>query len=107
MESPTYWTQEKHMQFLNTIEASFVRTMLQNSIHRRRFLRLDRHLPDAFDSTLNHRHRNPSCATKQNARSVGLAIIRRTKRSSLSFNSLEDQVVPQVGNEGEAALVIS
>lgn len=43
------WTEEKHVHFLNTMEDSFVRTML----HRYQHLRLDRHLPDTSESTLD------------------------------------------------------
>ncbi|KAK7357355.1 hypothetical protein VNO80_16639 [Phaseolus coccineus] len=42
------WTDEKHLHFLNTIEASFVRTMLH---HYAAPLRLDRYLPDTSEST--------------------------------------------------------
>lgn len=57
------WTNEKHMHFLNSMEASFVRSMFQNRAHRRR-LRLDRLLPDTADSTLdsplNHTKNHPT-----------------------------------------------
>ncbi|MBA0787076.1 hypothetical protein Gotri_027916 [Gossypium trilobum] len=44
------WTEETHVH-LNSIEAWFVRTMLQsNDCYN---LRLNRHLPDSFDSTLD------------------------------------------------------
>uniref|UniRef100_A0A2P2KX08 Uncharacterized protein MANES_14G027400 n=1 Tax=Rhizophora mucronata TaxID=61149 RepID=A0A2P2KX08_RHIMU len=44
------WTNEKHVHFLNSMEASFVRTMLENNT---RWLRLDRYLPDSSESTLD------------------------------------------------------
>jgi hypothetical protein len=44
------WTNEKHVHFLNSMEASFVRAMFENNtgIHR-----LDRYLPDSSESTLD------------------------------------------------------
>lgn len=46
-----YWTDEKHVQFLNSMEASFVRAMFQSNSHP--LPRLDRYLPDTSDSTLD------------------------------------------------------
>ncbi|KAG4182363.1 hypothetical protein ERO13_A09G040765v2 [Gossypium hirsutum] len=48
------WTEEKHVHFLNSMEAWFVRTMLENN--DRYTLRLDRHLPDTCESTLDSKH---------------------------------------------------
>ncbi|PPD70545.1 hypothetical protein GOBAR_DD32585 [Gossypium barbadense] len=50
------WTDEKHVRFLNSMEAWFVRTMLENNdlYHRR----LDRHLPDSSESTLDCKRHN-------------------------------------------------
>ncbi|TYH98225.1 hypothetical protein ES332_A12G294600v1 [Gossypium tomentosum] len=50
------WTDEKHVRFLNSMEAWFVRTMLENNdlYH----LRLDRHLPDCSESTLDCKQHN-------------------------------------------------
>ncbi|XP_022737457.1 uncharacterized protein LOC111290420 isoform X2 [Durio zibethinus] len=45
------WTDEKHVHFLNSMEAWFVRTMLENN--DRYNLRLDRYLPDSSESTLD------------------------------------------------------
>lgn len=50
--SSLYWTNERHVHFLNSIEASFVQTLLENN-NAARFLPLDRHLPDSTDSTLD------------------------------------------------------
>lgn len=44
------WTNEKHVHFLNNMEASFVRAMFENNT---RILRLDRYLPDSSESTLD------------------------------------------------------
>ncbi|KAJ7975685.1 CTP synthase [Quillaja saponaria] len=50
-ETPSIWTNEKHLDFLKTMESSFVRTMFEN--HSRFDLRLDRYLPDSSESTLD------------------------------------------------------
>ncbi|KAK7858080.1 hypothetical protein CFP56_014471 [Quercus suber] len=60
------WTNEKHVLFLNSMEASFVRTMFDNNNNNNNsynnndpILRLDRYLPDSSDSTLDlKKHRN-------------------------------------------------
>ncbi|KAG6746460.1 hypothetical protein POTOM_051000 [Populus tomentosa] len=44
------WTNEEHLHFLQSMEASFVRTMLENNGP---LLRLDRYLPDSSESTLD------------------------------------------------------
>lgn len=60
-ETASVWTDEMHVHFLNTMETSFVRTMLNRtygyggSTHR---LRLDRQLPDTSESTLDSKPRN-------------------------------------------------
>jgi hypothetical protein len=46
------WTNEKHVRFLNTMEASFVRAMFENNDDDQ-ILRLDRYLPDSSESTLD------------------------------------------------------
>ncbi|KAJ0099183.1 hypothetical protein Patl1_20097 [Pistacia atlantica] len=100
------WTNEKHVNFLNSMEASFVRTMFENNTH---FLRLDRYLPDTSDSTLdlkkhprkkqvttvdNHNIINPRAAAGSHSR-----IYKRTRRHSYQpHTSSEDQVVPQLRN---------
>ncbi|XWS37792.1 hypothetical protein CRYUN_Cryun19dG0075700 [Craigia yunnanensis] len=48
------WTDEKHVHFLNSMEACFVNTMLKNN--GRYNLRLDRHVPDSSESTLDCKH---------------------------------------------------
>ncbi|RYQ94021.1 hypothetical protein Ahy_B09g100226 [Arachis hypogaea] len=57
-ETAPFWTEERHVHFLNTMEASFVRTMLHRNggdyySGRWQLLRLDRHLPDSSESTLD------------------------------------------------------
>ncbi|KAK4784257.1 hypothetical protein SAY86_018625 [Trapa natans] len=46
------WTDEKHLKFLDSVEATFIRTMLHgsNSSHHPP-LPLDRHMPDSSEST--------------------------------------------------------
>ncbi|KAG5133939.1 hypothetical protein JHK82_025127 [Glycine max] len=112
-EATAFWTDEKHVHFLNSMEASFVRTMLQNegnsnSSTTRYSLRLDRYLPDTSESTLDLKP-NSRChrTVKHHAPSDSMGpTTRRTRirtRSSQPYNSSEDQVVPQVEREGAAA----
>lgn len=42
------WTNERHVDYLNSMEASFVRSMLNS-------LPMNRDIPDISDSTLDHR----------------------------------------------------
>ncbi|KAG9146767.1 hypothetical protein Leryth_005094 [Lithospermum erythrorhizon] len=61
MDKMREWTNEEHLEFLNSIEASFVRAMFADggvnteeehpSSQIDRLLRLDRYLPDSCDST--------------------------------------------------------
>ncbi|KAE9611298.1 hypothetical protein Lal_00011660 [Lupinus albus] len=95
--SSPIWTDEKHVHFLNTIEASFVTTML----HR---YRLDRHLPDTSDSTSdskpNNINNNKHALLPSD--SVVPRIKRRTRRrTSQPLNSSQEQVVPQLENATE------
>ncbi|PIN11923.1 hypothetical protein CDL12_15466 [Handroanthus impetiginosus] len=43
-----HWTNERHLHFLNSMEASFVRTLFET---KHRCLPLDRYIPDTSDST--------------------------------------------------------
>jgi hypothetical protein len=71
-KTSSFWTDEKHVNYLNTMEASFVRKMFENKNccccsssssnhnrmiptidHHRQILRLDRNLPDSSESTLD------------------------------------------------------
>ncbi|KAL4278545.1 hypothetical protein GQ457_03G013500 [Hibiscus cannabinus] len=98
------WTEEKHVSFLNSMEAWFVRTMLENN--DRFSLRLDRHLPDTSDSTLDCK------PTRNNHTAPGFIGTNRCKlkfkpdkRSRRSphrpHGSSQDQVVPQIENRRE------
>ncbi|XAR71734.1 hypothetical protein NMG60_11018137 [Bertholletia excelsa] len=87
------WTNERHMHYLSSIEASFVRAMLEN--HDRLF-RLDRHVPDSSESTLDlkrERRRRHSISDIPQRR---LRSDKKTRRlSSHPYTSSQDQVVPQ------------
>ncbi|GKV04978.1 hypothetical protein SLEP1_g17052 [Rubroshorea leprosula] len=97
------WTDEKHVRFLNSMEAWFVRTMLGDTS---RLLRLDRYLPDSSESTLDSKL---ILASKKNhATSVNFMGTRSTlingradmrlrgPSPSQPHDSSEDQVVPQM-----------
>ncbi|XP_044504991.1 uncharacterized protein LOC123225174 [Mangifera indica] len=93
------WTNEKHVNFLNSMEASFVRTMLENNTH---FLPLDRYLPDTSESTVDLKtHRRKKKATTVDDNKVGPRAAGSNSRRRNSYHphtSSQDQVVPQLGN---------
>ncbi|KAG7986781.1 hypothetical protein I3843_03G098800 [Carya illinoinensis] len=91
------WTNEKHLLFLNTMEASFVRAMFESN--GRIALRLDRDLPDSSESTLDSKtHRREKHATPvRGARMVCRSDKRARRRvSSRPCKPTPDQVVPQL-----------
>lgn len=45
------WTNERHLCYLKSVEASFVRTMFEKG--DRRVLRMDRYMPDSCESTVD------------------------------------------------------
>ncbi|PSS32391.1 Protein Rev like [Actinidia chinensis var. chinensis] len=95
-DGSAYWTNERHMHYLSSMEASFVRTMLENNGH---VLRLDRTLPDSSESTLDlklDRRRRYSTSDIPNPRSRTDSKTRRPP--SQPFTSSLDQVVPQFEN---------
>ncbi|KAK7364305.1 hypothetical protein VNO80_12861 [Phaseolus coccineus] len=105
-ETPPFWTDEKHVHFLNTIEASFVRAMLENqgaANPTRHSLRLDRYLPDISDSTLDLKPYSRRRTRKLHAPadSMGPTMRRSRRRSSQPYNSSRDQVVPHAENQRE------
>ncbi|KAJ1391070.1 hypothetical protein SESBI_36995 [Sesbania bispinosa] len=105
-ETASVWTDEKHMHFLNTMEASFVRTMLPR-YGGFSHLHLDRHLPDTSDSTLDSK---PRTSPKKHAPSDSMGPrARRTKRrsSKLHNSSSSEQAVPLVENGGEDASCVA
>ncbi|KAF8008579.1 hypothetical protein BT93_K2294 [Corymbia citriodora subsp. variegata] len=111
------WTDEKHFRFLNSVEASFVRTVFGNrnangggGSDDDGGLRLDRYLPDSSESTedLQSQRRKKSTTSSSSSssdgvgprpRSDGKQDRRSRKVSSQSKrNSSHDQVVPQLGD---------
>ncbi|KAI4347522.1 hypothetical protein L6164_008331 [Bauhinia variegata] len=110
-ETASSWTDEKHVHFLNAMEASFVLSMFENDKGdgRRRIshrLRLDRPLPDASESTSDlkshptTRKRAPSDLMPARGRIDGRRMMRRL---TPPYDSSQDQVVPQLekdNNEG-------
>ncbi|KAK7343675.1 hypothetical protein VNO77_12598 [Canavalia gladiata] len=106
-ETASVWTDEKHLHFLNTMEASFVRTMLHRYGASTHHLRLDRHVPDTSESTLdskpNRRPKKhaPSDSMSQRARSGSRRT--RARRSSHLQNSPSEQAVAQPENGIECA----
>ncbi|XP_050221371.1 uncharacterized protein LOC126671632 [Mercurialis annua] len=102
---PGPWTDEKHLHYLNSMEAAFVRTMLENSSHH---LRLDRHMPDSSESTLDLKSKRPKNRSTSDqyssVDSAGTRIIGRNEQRTRRFSShnnqshrhhpSQDQVVP-------------
>ncbi|XP_020986825.1 uncharacterized protein LOC107466905 isoform X3 [Arachis duranensis] len=113
-ETAPFWTEERHVHFLNTMEASFVRTMLHRNggdyySGRWQLLRLDRHLPDSSESTLDSEEsRNSKMKKKHEASPSGprsrtekrRSMRRRRRSSQLHISSMEEQVVPEIENGG-------
>ncbi|KAL1531435.1 hypothetical protein AAHA92_31572 [Salvia divinorum] len=97
--SGLHWTNEKHLHFLNSMEASFVQSMLQNNS---RFPPLDRYLPDTSDSTLDLDKYRSSTSTfhTDNVESSGRRTERKTRILACQKSS-QDQVVPEFQNKGD------
>ncbi|KAL7582218.1 uncharacterized protein LOC111901767 [Lactuca sativa] len=99
------WTNERHLHFLKSLEASFVRTMLENSDDRV-FLPMDRYVPDSCESTLDSkRMTTATTATKRRKRNFpadyldpNISIEPRITKFRLHPSTLpqEDQIVPQI-----------
>ncbi|XP_015941398.1 uncharacterized protein LOC107466905 isoform X1 [Arachis duranensis] len=118
-ETAPFWTEERHVHFLNTMEASFVRTMLHRNggdyySGRWQLLRLDRHLPDSSESTLDSEESRNSKMKKKHEASPSDSLLtgprsrtekrrsmrRRRRSSQLHISSMEEQVVPEIENGG-------
>ncbi|KAJ0534063.1 putative cold-regulated protein [Helianthus annuus] len=90
------WTNERHLNFLKSVEASFVRTMLGNGDGG---LLLDRRVPDSYDSTLDSEM--VIGRKKRKRRFLGddldasLGMGQRVRRLRPHFPQ-DDQVVPQM-----------
>ncbi|KAL2458360.1 Uncharacterized protein Adt_03024 [Abeliophyllum distichum] len=96
-DSNWHWTNEKHTDFLNSMEASFVQTMFENNGH---ISRLDRYIPDTSESTQDlGKERRRRYSTSDVIESNGRKKDKKTRSlSSQSYISSQDQVVPQVKN---------
>ncbi|CAH1445577.1 unnamed protein product [Lactuca virosa] len=91
------WTNERHLHFLKSVEASFVRTMLENSDDRV-FLPMDRYLPDSCESTLDSKRMTTAPTGAKRRKKHFPAVEKRVRRLRLHFSTPheEDQVVPQI-----------
>ncbi|XP_062120466.1 uncharacterized protein LOC133834759 [Humulus lupulus] len=90
------WTDEKHLRYLNSMEASFVRTMIETNNYKSRLLRLDRHLPDTSDSTLDLKSQRTSKLKPRITSSSERRMDGRVEKRYKISNSSQDQVVPQL-----------
>ncbi|CAK9136793.1 unnamed protein product [Ilex paraguariensis] len=88
------WTNERHVDFLNTMEASFVRTMFENN---GLLLPLDRYLPDSSESTLDLKKERRRRFSTSDIMDPSVTTDRKGRRRLLSqpYTSSKDQVVPQ------------
>ncbi|XP_004496588.1 uncharacterized protein [Cicer arietinum] len=90
-ETTSVWTDEMHVQFLKTMEASFIRKMLQQN--RDGCSRLKRQLPD-----------KKIASSDSMVPSTKIASSKRTRRRLIEVhNSSLEQVVPQLENGKEGA----
>ncbi|KAK4777288.1 hypothetical protein SAY87_017475 [Trapa incisa] len=95
------WTDEKHLKFLDSVEATFVRTMLHgsNSSHHPP-LPLDRHMPDSSESTqdLKSQRRKKLQPTARINGGGGGGADKKPRRllSQTPDSSWYDQVVPEL-----------
>ncbi|XP_011076199.1 uncharacterized protein LOC105160499 [Sesamum indicum] len=93
--SSWHWTNERHVHFLNSMEASFVHTMFESN---GRLPPLDRYLPDTSDST------EDLCKERRRRHSASDIVVSsgRTEKKTRILScqkSSQDQVVPQFQNE--------
>ncbi|XP_043716818.1 uncharacterized protein LOC122664856 [Telopea speciosissima] len=107
------WTNERHWNFLNSIEATFVSTMVENggliyatALHPP----LDRYIPDRSDSTLDLQSHRSTTRKRLYLSVVGVDVLHPNKisdagteesnkrRSRQPRDASEDQVVPQLAN---------
>nr|KAJ0186164.1 hypothetical protein LSAT_V11C900478820 [Lactuca sativa] len=105
------WTNERHLHFLKSLEASFVRTMLEKRDNRV-FLPMDRYLPDSCESTLDSKTTTTTKRRKRHfptgmfdkninqmhRRQYWLNYLDEVKRLRLHPSAMlqDDQVVPQI-----------
>ncbi|PIA49534.1 hypothetical protein AQUCO_01300377v1 [Aquilegia coerulea] len=110
------WTNEKHVNYLNLMEASFVRKMLEkddarsmltytSSVHHHAVL-LDGYLPDSLESTCDSSSRtnrkkeimDTKSSTAKDRKNNNNEKRMRRRCSSRPYGVTQDQVVPQIGN---------
>ncbi|KAI3432085.1 uncharacterized protein J3R85_007468 [Psidium guajava] len=93
----TWWTDEKHLHFLDSLESSFLRTMFVRRSNRP-VLRLDRHLPDSSDSTSDLTPPRPrKTRTTRDICRLDAPAAKKSRHSRPSrIPSCDDQVVPQI-----------
>ncbi|XXG67193.1 hypothetical protein AAC387_Pa06g0596 [Persea americana] len=99
------WTDEKHLSFLNWMEASFVKRMHERDDQPSLtyaavdgHLPLDRFLPDGSDSTVDFQNRRPNINEKKTQANDHDGARRATngRRERKRRNGSQDQVVPQL-----------
>ncbi|XP_029128853.1 uncharacterized protein LOC114916396 [Cajanus cajan] len=108
-QTPSVWTDEKHLHFLNTMEASFVRTMLHHyGLVSTQPLRLDRYLPDTSESTLDSKPNRTRTRPNHHAPSDSMGPRTRVgSRRRRRRSSGEQAMVAEIenGRESGACLV--
>ncbi|KAI3757613.1 hypothetical protein L6452_05155 [Arctium lappa] len=93
------WTNDRHLHFLKSVEASFVRTILEHGGGGGRLLRMDRYLPDSCESTLDSKTTICTKRRKRHFPSDNLDTskgVRRLRLHQFFPSSQDDQVVPQI-----------
>ncbi|KAI3458176.1 hypothetical protein Pfo_014839 [Paulownia fortunei] len=91
-----HWTNERHVHFLNSMEASFVQSMFENN---GRCPPLDRYLPDTSESTEDlGKERRRRHSASDIVESSGRRTEKKTRILSCQKSS-QDQVVPQFQNK--------
>nr|XP_043618407.1 uncharacterized protein LOC122590135 [Erigeron canadensis] len=93
------WTNDKHLRFLKSVEASFVKTMMANGDSRN--LPMDRDVPDSCESTLDAKEMTSTKRRKRHFSTdtleASISIDRKVRRlSEFHPSSHDDQVVPQI-----------
>ncbi|KAL4188233.1 hypothetical protein AMTRI_Chr09g22880 [Amborella trichopoda] len=97
------WTDEKHMSYLSSMEASFVRRMFHSNEQGivQQSTRLDRYMPDSADSTLDSGTRAGKgfmVPDSEETNTIHPCKVSRKKKGFLPKTICTDQVVPIFGN---------
>ncbi|KVI07174.1 uncharacterized protein LOC112510041 [Cynara cardunculus var. scolymus] len=93
------WTNDRHLHFLKSVEATFVRTVLEDGGGGGRLLRMDRYLPDSCESTLDSKTTSCMKRRKRHFPSDNLETsirVRRLRLHPFYPSSQDDQVVPEI-----------